>query len=73
MIDVPLTDQEISVLCDVAEGQGVNFNADKKNVLNQLIESGYVEAGGQESLPKYKLTGMAERLLAERGVGLSGG
>jgi hypothetical protein len=33
----------------------------------------FVVAAGQESPIKYKLTGKAQQLLAERGVGLSGG
>jgi predicted transcriptional regulator len=45
----------------------------KKNVLDQLIAKGFVTASDQASSAKYKLTGKAQQLLAERGVGLSGG
>jgi hypothetical protein len=68
-----LTDQEIAILCDVLEGQGAKFNADKKEVLDQLIAKGFVAPADQDPPAKYKLTGKAQQILAERGVGLSGG
>ena len=74
MADTPISDQEIAILCDVLEGGGANLNADKRKVLDQqLVAKGFVVAAGQESPVKYKLTGKAQQLLAERGVGLSGG
>ena len=73
MADTLITDQEIAILCDVLEGGGANLNADKRKVLDQLIVKGFVVAADQESPAKYKLTGKAQQLLAERGVGLSGG
>src|SRR5690348_1680883 len=71
MADTPITDQEIAILCDVLEGWGANLNADKRKVLDQLIAKGFVVPAGQDSPVKYKLTGKAQQLLAERGVGLS--
>ena len=73
MADTLINDQEIAILCDVLEGWGANLNADKGKVLDQLIARGFVVAAGQDSPIKYKLTGKAQQLLAERGVGLSGG
>ena len=73
MPDTLISDQEIAILCDVLEGGGANLNADKRRVLDQLITKGFVVAAGQELPAKYKLTGKAQQLLAERGVGLSGG
>jgi hypothetical protein len=74
MEDTLISDQEIAILCDVLEGGGANLNADKRKVLDlQLVAKGFVVAAGQESPVKYKLTGKAQQLLAERGVGLSGG
>ena len=67
-----ITDQEIAILCDVLEGRGANLTP-VKNVLDQLIAKGFVTASDQASSAKYKLTGKAQQLLAERGVGLSGG
>jgi len=68
-----LTDQEIAILCDVLEGRSAKFNADKKEVLDQLIAKGFVAPADQDPPAKYKLTGKAQQILAERGVGLSGG
>ena len=74
MADTLISDQEIAILCDVLEGGGANLNADKRKVLDQqLVAKGFVVAAGQESPVKYKPTGKAQQLLAERGVGLSGG
>ena len=74
MADTLISDQEIAILCDVLEGGGANLNADKRKVLDQqLVAKGFVVAAGQESPVKYQLTGKAQQLLAERGVGLSGG
>jgi hypothetical protein len=73
MADALITDQEIALLCEVLEGHGANLNADKTKILDRLIAKGFVMATDQESPEKYKLTGKAQQLLAERGVGLSGG
>ena len=73
MADALITDQEISILCDILEGWGANLNADKRKVLDQLIAKGFVVPADQESVEKYKLTDKAQQLLAERGVGMSGG
>ena len=73
MADALVTDQEIAILCDVMEGWGANLNADKRKILDQLIAKGFVAPADQESPVKYNLTGKAQQLLAERGVGLSGG
>ena len=69
----PRYDQEIAILCDVMEGWGANLNEDKRKVLDQLIAKGFVVLADQESPAKYKITDKAQQLLAERGVGLSGG
>jgi predicted transcriptional regulator len=73
MADALITDQEISILCDILEGWGANLNADKRKVLDHLIAKGFVVPADQKSVAKYKLTDKAQQLLAERGVGLSGG
>ncbi len=73
MADALITDQEIAILCDVLEGWGANFNADKRRVLDQLIAKGFVVPAKQDLSTKYELTDKAQQLLAERGVGLSGG
>ena len=68
-----LSNGRLAILCDVLEGRGANLTPVKKNVLDQLIAKGFVTASDQASSAKYKLTGKAQQLLAERGVGLSGG
>lgn len=73
MADALITDLEIALLCDVLEGRSANLNADKSNILDQLVEKGFVVAADQDSPAKHKLTDKAQQLLAERGVGLSGG
>ena len=73
MADALVTDQEIAIFCDVMEGWGANLNEDRRKVLDQLIAKGFVVSAGQEPPAKYKLTSKAQQLLAERGVGLSGG
>jgi hypothetical protein len=72
MAEAPINDQEISILCDILEGWGANLNADKMKILDQLIAKGLVVPADQESA-KYRLTSIAQQLLAERGVGMSGG
>ena len=71
MADALITDQEISIICDILEGWGANLNEDKMKALDELIAKGFVVPA--ESSAKYKLTDKAQQLLAERGVGLSGG
>ena len=73
MADTLITDQEIAILCDVLEGWGAKLNADKRKVLDQLVEKGFVVTIDRDLPAKYKLTDKAQQLLAERGVGLSGG
>jgi hypothetical protein len=73
MADALISDEEIAVLCDLVEGRGANFSAERRKVLDQLIARGFVVLTGRESPAKYILTGEAQQILAERGVGLSGG
>jgi len=69
-----ISDQQIAVLCDVAETPQTSFEGGRKRDLDWLIEDGYVEvedggARNAKALPKYKLTSKAERLLTSRGAG----
>ncbi|MGB6539432.1 MAG: hypothetical protein WBF03_00975 [Xanthobacteraceae bacterium] len=63
----------LTILCDVLEGWGAKMNADKREVLDQLISKGFVVPADQGSVARDKLTDKAQQLLAERGVGMSGG
>ena len=63
MADEVITDPEIAVLCDLLDGPGVN---------DALVSKGLV--GPAKDDPKrFRLTDKAHHLLAERGVGISGG
>ena len=46
MADSVITDEEISILCDVL--QGSNLNADKRKVLDRLAAKGFVVPDDQE-------------------------
>jgi hypothetical protein len=67
-----LSDLEIAVLCDLLEGPGANLKAHKKAVFDQLVAKKLVEPAKDEPA-KFQLTDTAHHLLAERGVGISGG
>ena len=74
MDDDVITDLEIAVLCDLLEGPRANLKAHKRSILDQLLAKGLVEPAPQEASPaRFQLTDKARHLLAERGVGLSGG
>lgn len=67
-----LSDLEIAALCDLLAGPGANLKAHKRAVFDQLVAKGLVEPANDDPA-KYQLTDKAHRLLAERGVGISGG
>jgi hypothetical protein len=67
-----LSDLEIDVLCDLLQGPSANLKAYKKVVLDQLVAKGLVEPAKTEPA-KFQLSDKAHHLLAERGVGVSGG
>jgi len=64
--DMP-TDQQISVLVDIASNGGVNLRPDRLLDLIDLVAGDYVE--GDDDL--YKLTTKGQNLLADRGVGVN--
>ena len=67
-----LTGLEIAVLCDLLDGPGANLKAYKRAILDQLLAKGLVEP--VKGVPtKFQLSDKAHHLLAERGVGISGG
>jgi hypothetical protein len=61
-----LTDEEVSVLCDVERGASIHPH--KQPVLQRLREQGFLS---EEPLAKVKLTSQAQQLLSKRGVGLN--
>ena len=68
LVSPELTDQEVSVLCDV-ERDG-STKSDKEPVVKSLIKRGFI-ASSEEPLARVKLTLRAEELLSKRGVGLN--
>jgi hypothetical protein len=64
--DMP-TDQQISVLVDIASNRGVNLRPDRLLDLIDLVAGDYVE--GDDDL--YKLTTKGQNLLADRGIGVN--
>ena len=67
-----LSDLETAVLCDLLVGPTANLKAHKRVVLDQLVAKRLVEPA-KDDPAKFRLSDKAHRLLAERGVGISGG
>ena len=67
-----LSDLEIAVLCDLLDGPGANLKGHKKAVLDQLVIKGLVVPTERDPAI-FQLSDDAHHLLAERGVGISGG
>jgi hypothetical protein len=67
-----LSDLEIAVLCDLLQGPGANLRAHKRAFLDHLVAKGLVEPA-KDDPTKFQLSDKAHHLLAERGVGISGG
>jgi hypothetical protein len=61
------SDQQISILFDIASDGGAGLASSKLPDLMDLVADGYVEAGDGDEF--YKLTAMGQDLLSERGGG----
>jgi hypothetical protein len=61
------SDQQISILFDIAGDGGAGLPSSKLPDLMDLVADGYVEAGDGSEF--YKLTAKAQDLLSERGGG----
>jgi hypothetical protein len=72
MADEVVTDLEIAALCDLLDGPGVNLKAHKRSVLGALVSKGLI-GPAKDKPERFQLTDKAHHLLAERGVGISGG
>ena len=68
LVTPELTDEEVSVLCDV-ERDG-SIKSDKQPVVQNLIERGFIDST-EGPLARIKLTPLAQELLSKRGVGLN--
>ena len=70
--DDVLSDDEISLLCDVGDTFPATLTAEKQARLESLIARGFVEPAPADKAPsKYQLTGKANKILTARGVGLN--
>jgi hypothetical protein len=70
--DDVLSDDEISLLCDVGDTFPATLTAEKQARLESLIARGFVEPAPADKAPsKYQLTGKANQILTARGVGLN--
>jgi hypothetical protein len=66
MEDAMLSDAQIAVLCDI--GQSIAFaDDDRQDEIDRLLREGYVTKDGD----LYVLTPKAEKVLLDRGAGLS--
>jgi hypothetical protein len=68
LISPELTDEEVSILCDVERNGSVKSN--KQPAVQGLIERGFI-VFSTDPLARVKLTPRAQKLLSERGVGLN--
>jgi hypothetical protein len=67
-----LNDTDIALLCDIGGSSPIDADADQKRRIERLIAEGFLEPASAAQAPaKYQLTGKAEKLLTERGVGLN--
>jgi hypothetical protein len=66
-----LTDEEVSVLCDI--GTGAPVREDRQPVIRNLIERGFIVSGadGAEPPALNKLTARGQKTLSMRGAGLN--
>ena len=66
-----ITDQQISLLCDVSQSSLLTLDPEKKRDLDQLIMDGFVKLTVDDLPIRYKLTAKDENVLGERGAGLN--
>ena len=66
-----LTDDQISLLCDIEESDRLDLTEEKKRYLDVLISQGYVEAGKGHPASGLQLTVKGMEFLGQRGVGLN--
>jgi hypothetical protein len=62
------TDQQISILVDIAGSGGARLPRERLTDLMDLVAAGFVE-GSDEAGTSYRLTAQGQRLLDDRGVG----
>jgi hypothetical protein len=74
---VIISSEELAILCDIVGGWNPKWpakaEADKRQALDRLIATGFVEVASGHSFAKYQHTAKTELLLAQLCVGISGG
>jgi DNA-binding PadR family transcriptional regulator len=64
------TDEQISVMCDIASSGGADLSASKIAALRAIVADGLIEPTAKdETIERYKLTSKGQKLLDDRGVG----
>jgi hypothetical protein len=61
------TDQQVSILVDIASSGGVSLPSERLADIRALIAGGYVETAAAG--PRYRLTAAGQGVLDARGVG----
>jgi hypothetical protein len=66
-----LTNDQISLLCDIGELHQPRLTEDQKPDLKRLLAGGYIELAESPPGQFFKLTAKARKFLGERGAGLN--
>ncbi|HWL04617.1 MAG TPA: hypothetical protein VNQ99_06745 [Xanthobacteraceae bacterium] len=69
-----LNDEEISMMCDIAQTAGTRLNARKRDELQALIAEGLVavvEEARAGFAAEYRLTDKGQKMLDDRGIGIT--
>lgn len=66
-----LTNDQISLLCEIGESALPKLAEAKKRDLERLVSGGYAEPAESHSGSAFRLTAKALALLGERGAGLN--
>ena len=73
MPEEDLTDDQISLLCDIGEADEAHFAKGKERDLERLLSGGYAERVENPLGGHFRLTAKALEFLGKRGVGLNEG
>ncbi len=74
MANAALNDEEIALMCDIAQNAKIAMNARKQSELERLVAEDYLmpkECGDGPGSRGYVLTGKGQETLVSRGVGVN--
>ncbi len=74
MVDAALNDEEIALMCDIAQNAKISMTARKQAELRRLVDENYLmhsDEGGGPGSRGYKLTGKGQEKLVSLGVGVN--